>query len=150
LAETISKPRIVLLVGLPGSGKSTWVSGRTGVLSSDSLREVLADDATDQTIHARVFRVLRYLLKNRLELKRPITYIDATSLTPKERQPYIKLAKQCGSEIEAIFFDVPVIECQRRNRQRSRIVPDDVIERMAPKLVPPRVVEGFSRVTVIR
>ena len=71
LAEKISKSRILLLVGLPGSGKSTWVSGKSGVLSSDALRELLADDPANQTIHPLVFRVMRDLLKHRLELKRP-------------------------------------------------------------------------------
>jgi predicted kinase len=139
-----------LLVGLPGSGKSTWVSGKQGVLSSDALRELLADDPNNQDIHARVFGVLRSLLKHRLELERPVTYIDATNLTPKERRPYIKLAKLCGCQIEAVFFDVPAEECLRRNRGRSRIVPDEVIARMAAKLVPPALEEGFLWVTVVR
>ena len=141
---------LVLLVGLPGSGKSTWVSGRKGVLSSDALRELLADDAGNQSIHARVFRVMRDLLKHRLQLKRPVTYIDATNLTPKERRPYVKLADLFDSGIEAVFFNVPAEECIRRNRGRDRTVPDEVIRKMAEKLVPPDVTEGFSRVTVLR
>ena len=40
-------------------------------LSSDELRFVLADDETDQTIHAEVFATMRYLLRRRLELRRP-------------------------------------------------------------------------------
>ena len=120
------------------------------MLSSDALRELLADDAGNQNIHARVFRVLRGVLKHRLELRRPVTYIDATNLTPKERRPYIKLADLFDAEIEAVFFDAPVEECIRRNRGRSRIVPDDVIAAMAEKLVPPSVDEGFLRVQVVR
>jgi predicted kinase len=143
----LAKPNIVLLVGLPGSGKSTWASGKKGVLSTDALRELLADDPTDQTIHARVFRVLRDVLKHRLALKRPVTYIDATNLTPKERRPYIKLAQLFDCEIEAVFFDVPAEECMSRNRGRERIVPDDIIVAMAQRLVPPAVKEGFRRVT---
>jgi predicted kinase len=150
LAEATSRPRIILLVGLPGSGKSTWTTGRSGVLSSDALRELLADDPNDQTIHVRVFRVLRDLLKHRLELKRPVTHVDATNLTPNERRPYLKLAGLFACEIEAVFFDVPVSECIRRNRGRSRVVPDEVIAKMAERLVAPDIREGFSRVTVIR
>jgi predicted kinase len=155
LAETTSRPRIVLLVGLPGSGKSTWVQskvklGKSGVLSSDALRELLADDPNNQNIHARIFRVMRDLLKHRLQLERPVTYIDATNLTPKERRPYIKLANSFDCAIEAVLFDVPAEECIRRNRGRGRIVPGDVIRKMAQKLVPPDAKEGFSRVSVVR
>jgi predicted kinase len=139
----------VLLVGLPGSGKSTWVRGKDGVLSSDALRKVLVDNADNQTIHARVFRVLRDLLKQRLELRRPVTYVDATNLTPYERRPYVKLAGLFDADIEAVFFDVPVSECIRRNRGRERVVPEEVIQKMAERLVAPAIEEGFSRVTVI-
>jgi predicted kinase len=146
----VQKPRILVLVGLPGSGKSTWAAGKSGVLSSDALRELLIDDPTNQNIHARVFRVLRDLLKHRLELKRPVSFIDATNLTPRERRPYIKLADLFDSEVEAVFFDVPIEECMRRNRERGRLVPEDAIRTMAEKLVAPDVSEGFSRVTVVR
>jgi predicted kinase len=150
LATEIIRPRIVLLVGLPGSGKSTWAKGRDGVLSSDALRELLVDDPDNQTIHARVFRVLRDLLKHRLELQRPVTYVDATNLTPYERRPYVKLADLFDADIEAVFFDVPVSECIRRNTGRDRVVPGDVIRKMAERLVPPVVEEGLTSVTVIR
>lgn len=143
------RPRVVLLVGLPGSGKSTWAAGKPGVLSSDALRALLADDPDNQQIHSRVFRVLRVVLKQRLELKRPLTYIDATNLTPKERSPYIKMAQLLDSDIEALFFDVPPEECIRRNQARDRKVPREVIEAMSRKLVPPNPIEGFSSVTIL-
>jgi predicted kinase len=139
-----------LLVGLPGSGKSTWAAGKPGVLSSDGVRQLLADDPADQTIHARVFAVVRSLLKQRLELNRPVTYIDATNLTPKERRPYLAIAKRYDATIEALFFDSPVAECQRRNRLRQRVVPDDAITAMSRKLVAPSAKEGFSKITIIK
>ena len=141
---------IALLIGLPGSGKSTWVAqqGATA-LSSDAIRELLADDATDQSIHARVFATLRYLLRQRLAIGRPITYIDATHLTPAERKPYAALAKWYGCDLEAVFFDVSAEICIARNRGRSRIVPEEVIRTMAAKLRPPSPEEGFTRIRVI-
>ena len=86
--------RIVVLAGLPGSGKSTWLAqqGSAG-LSSDAIRKLLADDETDQSIHPQVFQTLRYLLEQRLDIGRPVTYIDATNLTPEERRPYIEIAR---------------------------------------------------------
>jgi predicted kinase len=138
-----------VLVGLPGSGKSAYLE-RLGVkaLSSDAVRGLLADDETDQSIHRAVFATLRYLLRRRLALRRPVTYMDATHLTPWERRAYLRLGQTYGCSVEAIFFDVPLEVCRERNRRRGRVVPDDVLERMAAKLVPPTVEEGFSAVTV--
>jgi predicted kinase len=141
--------RIVVLVGLPGSGKSSYLEqlGVTG-LSSDAIRLLLADDETDQRIHERVFQTMRYLLRQRLAIGRAVTYIDATNLRPEERRPYIGIGKSYGCEMEAVFFDVPLEVCQARNAGRPRVVPDEAMVKMAAKLVPPTIEEGFDRVSL--
>jgi predicted kinase len=143
--------RIVVLVGLPGSGKSTYLE-QMGVrgLSSDGIRKLLADDATDQTIHVRVFQTLRYLLGQRLAIGRAVTYIDATNLTREERRPYLEIGRARACDVEAVFFDVPLDVCLERNALRDRVVPGEALRKMAIKLVPPSVEEGFARVWVLQ
>ena len=89
------------------------------------------------------------MLRQRLELGRPVTFIDATNLTPRERRAYLRMGELYGAGVEAVFFDVPLAVCLERNRGRDRVVPADVVERMAAKLRAPTREEGFDKVTVV-
>lgn len=142
---------VVLTIGLPGSGKSTWYK-RRGItpLSSDLLRTILFDNITEQRYQHLVFSTLRSLLRARLIAKMPWNYVDATNLSPHERKQWIKMAKGFGYEVQAVFFDVPLEVCLERNRRRERVVPDDIMQRMAAKLKPPTFTEGFSKIVVVR
>ena len=142
---------MVLTIGLPGSGKTTWFK-RRGVtpLSSDTLRTILFDSITEQRYQSLVFSTLRSLLRARLIAKMPWNYVDATNLSPRERRQWIRMAKDFGYEVHAVFFDVPVEVCLERNRKRERVVPEDVMQRMAAKLKPPTFAEGFGKITVVR
>ena len=149
--RTKPKGAIILAVGLPGSGKSTYFAQR-GIhpLSSDTLRQWLLDDSSNQRYNSHVFGALRYLLSIRLKLRLVRNYIDATNLTRKERKQYFRMAARYGYQMQAIYFDVPLEVCQKRNRSRSRNVPEYAMERLAMKLSPPTLAEGFSKITVVK
>jgi predicted kinase len=147
----VPKGVVVLAIGLPGSGKSSWFKRHNiSPLSSDLLRALLFDDPTEQRFQDLVFSNLRSMLKARLIARRPLNYVDATNLTSHDRRGWIKLAKDYGYEVRAVFFDVPLDVCLDRNRKRERVVSEDVMRRMAAKQKPPTFEEGFSKITVVR
>ncbi len=150
-AQRPSRGFVVLTIGLPGSGKTTWFK-RRGVtpLSSDMLRSILFDDITEQRYQGLVFSTLRSLLRARLIAKMPWNYVDATNLSPHERRQWIKMAKSFGYEVQAVFFDVPFEICMERNRRRERTVSDESMQKMGERLRPPSFKEGFSKITVVR
>lgn len=151
VAQRAPKGVVVLAIGLPGSGKSSWFKRHNVVpLSSDMVRSLLFDDVREQRFQDLVFSNLRSMLKARLIAKRPMNYVDATNLTPQERQHWIKLAKDYGYEVHAVFFDVPLEVCIERHQRRDRVVPEDVMRRMAAKLKPPAFEEGIAKITVVR
>jgi len=146
-----TKGAVVLAIGLPGSGKSTWFKRHNILpLSSDMVRILLFDDVTEQRYQDLVFSTLRSMLRARLLAKRPWNYVDATNLSPHERRSWVRLAQDFGYEAQAVFFDVPPEVCIERNRRRERNVPEDVMLRMASKLRPPKFEEGFAKITVVR
>lgn len=150
-SEKAPRGYVVLAIGLPGSGKTTWFR-RRGVtpLSSDLLRSILFDDVEEQKFQGLVFTTLRSLLLARLKAHMPWNYVDATNLSPHERRQWIRMAKSFGYEVQAVFFDVPLEVCLERNRSRDRMVSEDVMRKMAEKLKPPVFEEGFAKITVVR
>ncbi len=135
------------MIGLPGSGKSTWLAERgITAISSDGIRKLLTGDATNQSVNGQVFLLVRKMLRLRLKNGQEETYIDATNLTKKERHSYVKIAREFGAEVEALYFDVPLEVCKERNRKRERVVPDEAMDYLAGRFQPPNVSEGFTKI----
>jgi predicted kinase len=151
VVSSTPKGTVILAIGLPGSGKSAWFKRHNITpLSSDLLRVLLFDDPTEQRFQDLIFSNLRSMLKARLIARRPLNYVDATNLTPHERRNWISLAHDYDYDVQAVYFDVPLEVCLERNQRRERVVPEDVMRRMASKLKAPGFDEGFSKITVVK
>ena len=147
---------VVALIGVSGSGKSTFAARHflaTEVLSSDFCRKLVSDDENDQTATDAAFDVLHTIAGKRLESGR-IAVIDATSVRPDDRRPIVELAKRHHVFAYAIVLDVPPEVCRERNASRpDRDFGDHVIRNQRSALrrsINNLQREGFRRVFVLR
>jgi protein phosphatase len=112
---------LVVLIGVSGSGKSTFAARHflpTEVISSDFCRALVSDDASKQSATADAFDVLNFIAAKRLAAGR-LTVIDATSVQQAARKPLIELAKRHHVLAVAIVLDLPEATCAARNAARQ-------------------------------
>jgi protein phosphatase len=117
---SIPELSLVVLVGVTGSGKSTFAAAHfkpTEVISSDFCRGLVADDENDQSATPAAFEVLRFIVGQRLKAGR-LTVVDATNVQPEARRDLVLLAREYDVLPVAIVLDLPERLCAERNAQR--------------------------------
>ena len=128
---------MVVLIGPSGSGKSTFAARHfapTEVLSSDELRAMVADDASDQTATDAAFELLHTALAMRLARRR-LTVVDATSVEGWARQRLLAVAHRLGRPSAAIVFNLPLAVCLERNTARTdRQLPPTALRRQHARM----------------
>ncbi len=111
---------LVVLIGVSGSGKSTFARAHfrpTEVISSDFCRGLVADDENDQSASAEAFELLNYIVGKRLKAGR-LTVVDATNVQPDSRKPLVAIAREHDVLPVAIVLDVAQGVCAARNAVR--------------------------------
>jgi protein phosphatase len=112
---------LVVLVGISGSGKSTFARAHfkpTEVISSDFCRGLVADDENDQSATKAAFELLHYIVGKRLAGGR-LTVVDATNVQPEARRTLVALAREHDVLPVAIVLDLPEKLCAERNAGRE-------------------------------
>ncbi|MCB9569278.1 MAG: polynucleotide kinase-phosphatase [Myxococcales bacterium] len=146
---------LVVLVGVSGSGKSTFARrffSETEIVSSDRCRALVSDDENDQSATVDAFALVRFLAGKRLA-RGKLTVIDATSVRPEDRRELVELARQHECLAVAIVLDVPAQVAIDRNAARTdRKLGAWVVNQQRRALRGGlRAIrrEGFSRVTIL-
>lgn len=152
----IPQMSLVVLVGVSGSGKSTFASQKFAAfetLSSDYFRGLVSNDENDQAATGAAFDALRYIASKRLEAGL-LTVIDATNVQAEARAGFVRLAREHDVLPVAIVLDVPERVCIDRNAARTdRQFGANVIKRQQDQLrrsLKYLSKEGFRKVHVLR
>lgn len=157
----LREPRLILLIGLPGSGKSTLAARllqecpKRRLISTDAIRADLFGAASIQGTWLLVWQeVERQLRETVLQIRQgevSEAVYDATNVVRKQRRQAIALARHTGfTHIAGFWLNVPVSVCVKRNQERDRQVPKDIINRMNRRLcgAPPSMQEGLDELVV--
>jgi predicted kinase len=138
----MNKLKAYLLIGAPGSGKSTWGKNAASVnpdmvrLCPDEFRAKFGAGEHDQSVSGQAFEATRNGMRDALFNGKNVL-IDATNMYRKSRKDFIKIAKEFDAETIAVVFEADKATLLARNQKRGseggRNVPEHVIDSMLAK-----------------
>lgn len=149
------KGMLIVTVGLPSSGKTSWVDDFIGenqgkaidVISSDKIREEVFNDIEDQNHNSEVFDLMKRRTKESLSQGHVAIY-EATNISSKRRRALLKELNKYYDKAICLFKYKRLSACQIDNEERDREVPSDVIDRMYRNFEIPHKNEGFDEIIV--
>lgn len=149
---TVNKilPKFIMVVGLPGSGKSTYIEkyyANFCIHSSDVIREELFGNINNQDNNKQVFATLHKRVKEDLINGKNVVY-DATNVGWKRRKAFVQELSNIECHKECILIATPFELCVQRNKNRDRVVPYFVIERMYRNFDIPWYNEGWDSIVI--
>ena len=149
----MNKPKLIILVGVPGSGKTSYAkkymnacSDEVKYLSSDAIRQELYGDESIQGSPAEVFALMQKRAVEALNDGYDVIY-DATNITRKDRAGIIGVCPKFV-HIEAHIIWAPIETCIERDAARERTVGKEVIDRMLKRFQAPYYDEGIDEIFI--
>lgn len=131
---------LIIPVGIPGCGKSTWSlrtlsPGALRLISTDAIRdELIPNGATDYDprLNHEVFDLFHERIEDRLMRSFEHVIADATNLDERARATLREIAARCNADTHVVIF-TNVEQAIERNLKRPRTVPADAMEKMLVK-----------------
>ena len=140
----MNKPKFYMLVGLSGSGKSSYNFEEEVVkISSDALRAELFGDENDQTHNTEVFNELHKRVILNLKNGKNVVY-DATNLSRRRRVAFLKTIAHIPCKTICVVFKTPYEVCVKRDSLRPRKVGVSVIFKQLKQFQIPQYDEGWD------
>lgn len=136
--------RVVMLSGMPGSGKDTWISHNAKdwpVISLDALRERMGVSPTDN--QGAVIDAARELARGYLRRRENFVW-NATNISAQMRQKPLGLFFEYNAHVTIVYLEAPRDRLLSQNRNRDAVVPAAVMERLLHKWEIPRLTESHQ------
>lgn len=128
---------IVMMSGLPGTGKDTWIRGNLPELPMISLDEIRKEKGIRPADNqGPVIQEAQERAKELLRKRRAFVW-NATGLTRDIRQKAVSLFERYGARVRIVYLETEWDTLVQRNRSREAQVPAGVIDRMLARAVPP-------------
>lgn len=150
----MSKNVLIVLCGLPASGKSTYAemlveSGVFQRVCPDLIRKAFYGDENIQGDGERVFKTAFHDIREYGCLYENVVF-DATNINRSRRKKLVKEMRGYFDIIICKWFSTPYYICDQRNQTRSRKVPNEVLLRMRDNFQQPSMEEGWDYVEEIK
>jgi predicted kinase len=141
---------VILMCGLPGTGKDYWIQHHYPYLpmvSLDRLRQSMGILPTDE--QGKIIQVGKELAKGYLQSELPFIW-NATNIVRPTRAGLIRLFAGYHARVRIVYLELPIEQVLKQNRQRNRQVPTTVIHRFRDRLEVPNITEAHQLDCLVR